>query len=72
MMNGKLASSPAFFDDNVDANWTPETPGKVFPNFQSAKGMDRILRISLASLIHNQEKVMAFYANHIARSIPIF
>jgi hypothetical protein len=34
--------------------------------------MDRILRISLASLIHHQEKVMAFNANQIARSIPIF
>jgi hypothetical protein len=72
MMNGEFASSPAFFDDSVDANWMTETIGKVFPNFQSVIGMDRILRISLASLIHHQEKVMAFDANHIARSIPIF
>jgi hypothetical protein len=72
MMNGEFASSPAFFDDDVDANWMTETIGKVFANFQLVVGMDRILRISLASLIHHQEKVMAFNANHIARSIPIF
>jgi hypothetical protein len=72
MMNGEFASSPAFFDDGVDANWMTETIGKVFPNFQSVVGMDRILRISLASLIHHREKVMAFDANHIARSILIF
>jgi hypothetical protein len=72
MMNGKFASSPTFFDEGVDANWMTDTIGKVFPNFQSIEGMDRILRISLASLVHNQEKVMAFDANHIARSIPIF
>jgi hypothetical protein len=73
MMNGEFASSPAFFDDSVlDANWMTGTLGKVFPNFQSVGGMDRILCISLASLIHHQEKVMAFDANHIARSIPIF
>jgi hypothetical protein len=72
MMNGEFASSPAFFDDGVDENWMTETIGKVFPNFQSVEGMDRILRISLASLVHNREKVMAFDANHIARSIPIF
>ena len=72
MMNGEFASSPAFFDDGVDANWMTKTIGKVFPNFQPVVGMDRILRISLASLIHHREKVMAFDANHIARSIPIF
>jgi hypothetical protein len=72
MMNGKFASSPALFVDGVDANWMTETIGKVFLNFQSVVGMDRILRISLASLIHHGEKVMAFDANHIARSIPIF
>ncbi len=49
-----------------------KTIGKVFPNFQLVVGMDRILPISLASLIHHREKVMAFDANHIARSIPIF
>ena len=69
----EFASSPTFFDaDGVDANWMTETIQKVFPNFQSVVGMDHILHISLASLIHHQEKVMAFDANHIARSIPIF
>ncbi len=54
MMNGEFASSPAFFDaEGVDANWMTETIGKVFPNFQSVGGMDHILRISLASLVHN-------------------
>jgi hypothetical protein len=72
MMNGEFASSPAFFDDSVDTNWMTETIGKVIPNFQSVVGMDRIVRISLASLIYHREKVMAFDANHIARRIPIF
>jgi hypothetical protein len=50
-----------------------DTVEKVFPHFQSVEGMDRILRISLArSIIHNREKVMAFDANNIAISIPIF
>ena len=56
----------------VDENWMTETTGKVFPNFQSVVGMDHILRISLASLIHQRDKVMVFYAKHIARSILIF
>jgi hypothetical protein len=72
MMNGEFVSSPAVFDEGVDINWMTDTIGKVFPNFQSVEGMDCILRISLASLVHNQEKVKAFDANHIARSIPIF
>jgi hypothetical protein len=49
-----------------------DTVEKVFPHFQSVEGMDHILRISLASIIHNREKVMAFDANNIAISIPIF
>jgi hypothetical protein len=72
MMKGEFAFSPAFFNDSVYANWMTETIGKVFLNFQSVVGMDRILRISLVSLIHHREKVMASDANHIARSIPIF
>jgi hypothetical protein len=71
-MNGKFASSPTFFDDGVDANWMTETVGKPFPNFQLVEVLDCILCISLVSLIHNQEKVMAFNANHFARSISIF
>jgi hypothetical protein len=53
MMNGKFASSTAFFDDGADINWMTETIGKVFPNFQPVEGMDRIMRISLASIIHH-------------------
>jgi hypothetical protein len=49
MMNGEFASSPAFFDDSVNAYWMTKTIGKVFPNFQSVVGMGRILRITLAS-----------------------
>jgi hypothetical protein len=72
MMIDKFASSPALFDDGADANWMTDTVKKVVPNFQSVEVMDRILRISLASLIHNREKVTAFDASHIVKSIPIF
>ncbi len=72
MMDGEFASSPAFVDDCVDENWMMVSIGKVSPNFQSVEGMDRILRISLTSIVNNGEKVMAFGANHIARSIQVF
>jgi hypothetical protein len=72
MMNGEFASSPAFFDDCVEENWMEDTVRKVLPPFQSGEGMEHILLISLASLIHNgEQEVMAFDANHIARSSPI-
>jgi hypothetical protein len=56
MMNGEFASSPAFFYDCVDTNWMTEAVGKLFPNFQSIEGMDRILGISLASLANSQPR----------------
>jgi hypothetical protein len=72
MMSENFAASPAFFDETVEDTWIKSMVGEVFPQFQSIEGMDRILRMSLASLIHHRETVMSFDPNHLARSIPIF
>jgi hypothetical protein len=73
MMNGDFAVSPAFFDDDVDAVWLQNTINDVFPQFRSVVGMDRVLRMCLASLIHHRDEVTAFAPSHIARrNIPIF
>jgi hypothetical protein len=46
---------------------------EVFPAFAGVEGMQRILRMCLASLVHHRDKVLNFGPNHIARnSIPIF
>ena len=72
MMSEFFAVSPAFFDETVGEEWIESMVVEVFPHFQSIEGMSRILKMSLASLIHHQKTVMAFDPNHLARSIPIF
>jgi hypothetical protein len=72
MMNGDFAASPVFFDESMDEEWIKSTIGEVFPFFESAQGMQRILRMCLASLIHHREKVMAFDVNHVARGLSIY
>jgi hypothetical protein len=44
----------------------------VFPHFQTTAGMGRILRMCTSSLIYHRETVLAFDANHIAKTISIF
>jgi hypothetical protein len=72
MMSDNFALSPAFFDDTVEDEWLKSTVGEVFPEFLLIQFFDQILQMSLASLIHHQEIVMAFDPNHLARNIPIF
>ena len=72
MMSEQFACSPAFFDDSVESDWIKNLAGEVFPQFQSIDGMERIMRMCLASLINHVEKVMSFDPNHVARTIPIF
>jgi hypothetical protein len=72
MINGDFAVSPAFFDETMDEEWIKSMVSEVFPFFESVEGMQRILRMSLASLIYHRDKVMAFDANHVARGISIY
>ena len=72
MMSGDFAMSPAFFKEDTDEDLISSTITDVFPHFQSTAGMGRILRMCLASLVFHREKVLAFDANHIARTISLF
>jgi hypothetical protein len=73
LMSAKIATLAAFFEANTDEDWTKTTVHDVFPYFELADGMGRILRMCLASLVHHSDKVLAFEPNHIARtSISIF
>jgi hypothetical protein len=73
MTSANFASSPAFFDENSDKDWIKTLVHDVFPNFEYAEGMGRILWMCLASLIHHRDKVLTFDPNHTARtSISIF
>jgi hypothetical protein len=44
----------------------------VFPAFVGVEGMQRILRMCLASLVYHCDEVLNFAPNHLARNIPIF
>jgi hypothetical protein len=73
LMSANFAPSPAFFKANTDEDWTKTTVYNVFPYFELADAMGRILRMCLASLVHHRDKVLGFEPNHIARtSISIF
>jgi hypothetical protein len=74
MMSSNFASSPAFFAPDTDKYWIKTNVGEVFPHFESAEGMGRILQMCLASLVHHRDEVLGFNnPNHIARtSISIF
>jgi hypothetical protein len=62
-----------FFEANTDKDWTKTTIHDVFPFFEPADGMSRILWMCLASLVHHRDKVLSFELDHIARtSISIF
>jgi hypothetical protein len=67
-MSANFASSRAFFKANTNADWTKTTVHNVFPYFESADDMGRILWMSLASFVHHRGKVLAFEPNHIART----
>jgi hypothetical protein len=67
MMNGDFAVSPAFFEDDVDSVSLENARNDVFPQFRSIAGMDRVLKMCLASLVHHRAEVDAFAPDHIAR-----
>ena len=61
------------FDSTIDESWVDATVKEVFPAFAGVDGMQRILRMCLASLVHHREEVLCFAPNHIARNgLPIF
>ena len=72
LMNGEFASSSPFFHESADQDLIKQTVADVFPHHGTADGMERLLTRCLASLLYHTETVLAFDANHIARSIPIF
>eukprot|EP00978_Attheya_sp_CCMP212_P002964 scaffold6069_cov63-Attheya_sp.AAC.5 len=73
MVNGDFAVSPAFFPDNADDDLIKKLLRDVFPHFTSMTGMERILRMCLASLLYHRDEVQAFVPIHIARNgISIF
>jgi hypothetical protein len=68
-----FAAYPVMFDSTIDESWVDATIEEVFPAFAGIEGMQRILWMCLASLVHHRDKVLNFGPNHIARnSIPIF
>jgi hypothetical protein len=73
MTNGDFATTPAFFPADTDDTLLQNMLNDVFPHFTLMDGMERILRMCLASLLHHREKVKLFDPNHIARNgISIF
>jgi hypothetical protein len=72
MMSGEFSTSLAFFKEDTDEGLIACTVNDVFPHFEMKAGMGCLLWMYTASLIYHQETVLAFDANHIARTISIF
>jgi hypothetical protein len=72
MMSRDFAMLPAFFKEDIDEALIASTVSDVFPHFETTAGMGRILRMCTASLVYHRETVLAFDANHIARTISLF
>jgi hypothetical protein len=73
MFRKDFAASPVMFASTIDESWVDATVKEVFPAFAGVEGMKRILRMCLASLVHNKDEVLQFQPNHIARNaIPIY
>lgn len=70
--NGEFASSPPFFEDNVDGASVSLLVKLVFPQFVNTDGFDMILMSCFVALDFHRDKVMAPPTNHTARSIPVF
>jgi hypothetical protein len=51
MMSSNFASLLAFFAPDTDEDWMKTNMGEVFPHFEAAEGMGRLLWMCLASLV---------------------
>jgi hypothetical protein len=72
-MSGDFATSLTFFKEDTDQGLILNVVNDVFPHFETtAAGMGRILRMCPASLVYHRETVLAFNANHVARTISMF
>jgi hypothetical protein len=72
MFRKDFAALPVVFDSAIKESWVDATVQEVFPVFVGIEGMQRILRMCLASLVYHQDEVLNFAPNHLAMNIPIF